>query len=106
MTRPRYRRLAASWTPTTRGAPMSQESSRSTAVAVAEPRKDSAAHALSAAVDGAMLAPSLHNSQPWEFTVHADGLDVRADRTRHLTSIDPSGRELVQSVGAALFNAR
>jgi nitroreductase len=53
-----------------------------------------------------MLAPSLHNSQPWRFTVHADRLDVRADRTRHLTSIDPSGRELVLSVGAALFNAR
>jgi nitroreductase len=85
---------------------MSQESSRSTAVAVAEPRKNSAAYALSAAVDRAMLAPSLHNSQPWGFTVHADGLDVRADRTRHLSSIDPSGRELVQSVGAALFNAR
>jgi hypothetical protein len=53
-----------------------------------------------------MLAPSLHHSQPWRFIVHADGLDVRADRTRHLTSIDPLGRELVQSVGAALFNAR
>jgi nitroreductase len=83
---------------------MSTESSRPTAVA--RPLQDSAADALSAAVDRAMLAPSLHNSQPWRFTVHADGLDVRADRTRHLTSIDPSGRELVQSVGAALFNAR
>ncbi|TFV71014.1 NAD(P)H nitroreductase [Blastococcus sp. CT_GayMR19] len=85
---------------------MSQESSPSTAVAVARPLQDSAADALSAAVDRAMLAPSLHNSQPWRFTVHADGLDVLADRTRHLTSIDPLGRELVQSVGAALFNAR
>jgi nitroreductase len=85
---------------------MSKESSRSTTVAVARPLQDSAADALSAAVDRAMLAPSLHNSQPWRFTVHADGLDVRADRTRHLTSIDPLGRELVQSVGAALFNAR
>ena len=85
---------------------MRKESSRSTAVAVARPPQDSAADALNAAVDRAMLAPSLHNSQPWRFTVHADRLDVRADRTRHLTSIDPSGRELVQSVGAALFNAR
>jgi hypothetical protein len=85
---------------------MSTESSRPTAVAVAVPLKDSAADALSAAVDRAMLAPSLHNSQPWRFTVHADGLDVGADRTRELTSIDPSGRALVQSVGAALFNAR
>jgi nitroreductase len=85
---------------------MPKESSRSIAVTVARPLHDSAADALSAAVDRAMLAPSLHNSQPWRFTVHADGLDVRADRTRHLTSIDPLGRELVQSVGAALFNAR
>ena len=85
---------------------MRTETSRSTAVAVTRPLQDSAADALSAAVDRAMLAPSLHNSQPWRFTVRADGLDVRADRTRHLTSIDPSGRELVQSVGAALFNAR
>ena len=85
---------------------MRKESSRSTAVAVARPPQDSAVDALNAAVDRAMLAPSLHNSQPWRFTVHADRLDVRADRTRHLTSIDPSGRELVQSVGAALFNAR
>src|ERR1700712_923834 len=85
---------------------MSEQSSRSTAVAVARPPQESAADALGAAVDRAVLAPSLHNSQPWRFTVHADRLDVRADRTRRLGSIDPSGRELVQSVGAALFNAR
>jgi nitroreductase len=85
---------------------MFEQSSRSTTVAVAQLPQESAADALGVAVDRAMLAPSLHNSQPWRFTVHADRLDVRADRTRHLTSIDPSGRELVQSVGAALFNAR
>ena len=85
---------------------MSEQSSRSTTVAVARPPQESAADALSAAVDRAVLAPSLHNTQPWRFTVHADRLDVRADRSRHLRSIDPPGRELVQSVGAALFNAR
>jgi nitroreductase len=85
---------------------MPEEPSRSTTVAVARPPHGGAANALRAAVDSAVLAPSLHNSQPWRFTVHADRLDVRADRSRHLTSIDPSGRELVQSVGAALFNAR
>jgi nitroreductase len=85
---------------------MSEQSSRSTTVAVSRPPQDSAADALSAAVDRAVLAPSLHNTQPWRFTVHADRLDVRADRSRHLRSIDPPGRELVQSVGAALFNAR
>jgi nitroreductase len=85
---------------------MPAQSSRSATVGVAQLRQESAADALGAAVDRAVLAPSLHNSQPWHFTVHAERLDVRADRTRHLTSIDPSGRELVQSVGAALFNAR
>ena len=69
-----------------------------------------ARRALDAAVDRAVLAPSLHNSQPWSFRLHpADRprrLDVRADRTRHLTAIDPTGRELVQSCGAALLNAR
>jgi nitroreductase len=82
------------------------ESSRSTNVVVAPRQRDDAAGALSAAVDRAVLAPSLHNTQPWQFGVHPDRLDVRADRTRHLRSIDPPGRELAQSVGAALFNAR
>jgi nitroreductase len=65
-----------------------------------------AGHDLEAAVDRAMLAPSLYNSQPWQFVLQPDRLEVRADRTRHLPGIDPLGRELVQSVGAALFNAR
>ena len=43
---------------------MSTETSRSTAVPVARPLRGSAADALRAAVDRAMLAPSLHNSQP------------------------------------------
>jgi hypothetical protein len=33
-------------------------------------------------------------------------MELRADRTRQLTVLDPRGRELVQSVGAALFNVR
>lgn len=62
--------------------------------------------ALEAAADSAILAPSVHNTQPWRIVLHADRLDLRADRTRQLTTIDPLGRELAQSVGAALFNAR
>ncbi|RFU20432.1 NAD(P)H nitroreductase [Geodermatophilus marinus] len=53
-----------------------------------------------------MAAPSVHNTQPWRIVLHADRLDLRADRTRQLTTVDPGGRELAQSVGAALFNAR
>jgi nitroreductase len=62
--------------------------------------------ALEAAVDRAVLAPSVHNTQPWTFVLAPDHVEVRADRGRQLTVIDPLGRELSQSVGAALFNLR
>lgn len=58
------------------------------------------------AVDTALLAPSLHANQPWLLVLHPGRLEVRVDRTRQLAAIDPHGRELVTSVGAALFNAR
>ncbi|SHN88417.1 hypothetical protein SAMN05660350_04502 [Geodermatophilus obscurus] len=63
-------------------------------------------HALEAAADAAVLAPSVHNTQPWHIVLHPDRLDLRADRSRQLTVLDPLGRELVQSVGAALLNTR
>ncbi|WP_097206349.1 Acg family FMN-binding oxidoreductase [Geodermatophilus sabuli] len=62
--------------------------------------------ALEAAADAAVLAPSVHNTQPWRIVLHADSLELRADRSRQLTTVDPLGRELVQSVGAALLNVR
>jgi nitroreductase len=62
--------------------------------------------ALEAAVDQAVLAPSVHNTQPWTFVLGPDRVEVRADRSRQLSVIDPLGRELVHSVGAALFNLR
>jgi nitroreductase len=62
--------------------------------------------AIDRAVDLAVLAPSVHNTQPWLFEVRADRLLIRADRSRQLTVLDPLGRELVQSVGAALLTAR
>jgi hypothetical protein len=54
----------------------------------------------------AVLAPSVHDTQPWRLELHSDRLVLRAARSRQLTMVDPTGRELVQSVGAALFNAR
>jgi hypothetical protein len=54
----------------------------------------------------ATLAPSVHNTQPWHFVRRDDGLDLRADRTRQLTVLDPDGRQLVQSCGAALHHLR
>jgi len=54
----------------------------------------------------ALLAPSVHNTQPWRFVLTADSLEIHADRTRQLQVLDPSGRQLVISCGCALFNAR
>ncbi len=62
--------------------------------------------ALLTCVHAAVAAPSLHNSQPWRFRIRAGGVDVYADRARQLEVIDPSGRELLISVGAAVFNLR
>ena len=66
----------------------------------------SAATALERGAGLAVLAPSVHNTQPWLLELHPDRLVVRADRSRQLTALDPTGRELVQSVGAALFDVR
>ncbi len=57
-------------------------------------------------VEAAALAPSVHNTQPWRFTVRPDGLDLCADPARRLEVLDPDGRQLHLSCGAALFHAR
>ncbi|HET8660553.1 MAG TPA: nitroreductase family protein [Micromonosporaceae bacterium] len=62
--------------------------------------------ALTACVKAATAAPSLHNSQPWLFRVRDGGVDVYADWRRRLEVVDPSGRELLISVGAAVLNLR
>jgi nitroreductase len=54
----------------------------------------------------AIAAPSIHNTQPWLLRVRDDTIDVYADRSRQLDIIDPLGRALTISVGAALFNLR
>jgi nitroreductase len=54
----------------------------------------------------AIAAPSVHNTQPWLFQLWPGGVDVYADRRRALPVIDPRGRELLISVGAATFNLR
>jgi hypothetical protein len=71
----------------------------------ARPDADSV-RALEYAVDRALRAPSVHNTQPWTFILDGDVLHVRADRSRQLNAVDPRGRELVQSVGAAMLNLR
>ncbi len=54
----------------------------------------------------ATLAPSSHNTQPWQFSVGWDHVELFADRARQLRVSDPDGRELVISCGAALMNFR
>lgn len=54
----------------------------------------------------ATAAPSVHNSQPWLFTVEPDVLTVLADPRRALRRQDPDGRELLLSCGAATQHAQ
>ncbi|GIE54164.1 NAD(P)H nitroreductase [Amorphoplanes nipponensis] len=61
---------------------------------------------LVACVRAATTAPSLHNSQPWRFRITPFEVDVYADPRRRLDVLDPTGRELLISVGAAVFTLR
>jgi len=54
----------------------------------------------------AARAPSLHNTQPWRFRQRPECVEVFADLDRNLTEIDPAGRELMISCGAAVFGLR
>ena len=69
-------------------------------------RPDQRLEALEHAAHLAMRAPSVYNTQPWTLALHDDRLELFADRTRQLHALDPHGRELVLSVGAALGNVR
>ena len=50
----------------------------------------------------ASRAPSVHNTQPWRWLVGAESLHLYADADRQLPNIDPDGRDLILSCGAAL----
>jgi nitroreductase len=54
----------------------------------------------------ASLAPSVHNTQPWQFVADGHTLEVRADPDRKLTVLDQSARQLHLSCGAAVEFAR
>jgi hypothetical protein len=62
--------------------------------------------AVTTVVGTAARAPSVHNTQPWKFRVVGDVIDLYADPDRQLAHIDPVGRELTISCGAALFGLR
>src|SRR5215469_10700660 len=50
--------------------------------------------------------PSVHNTQPWQFSMAGDRLLLSADPDRALWVSDPTARALYLSCGAALFSAR
>jgi nitroreductase len=59
-----------------------------------------------ACVAAAVKAPSIHNTQPWLFLAGPDAIEVHADLSRRLPAIDPTGRALHISLGAAVLNIR
>ncbi len=55
-----------------------------------------------AALAVAVRAPSIHNTQPWQWALDGDGLLLLADRSRQLAIADPDAHSLLISCGAAL----
>ena len=58
---------------------------------------------VAAALEVAVRASSIHNTQPWRWRLDDTGLSLRADRTRQLAVADPDGHSLLLSCGAALY---
>jgi nitroreductase len=57
------------------------------------------------ALESAVRAPSVYNSQPWRWrTSTTSVVDLFADPDRHLIAIDSDGRDLLLSCGAALHH--
>ena len=67
---------------------------------------DRSTAALAEAARAAGFAPSIHNTQPWQWRVRGSTLELRAQRDRQLRVTDPEGRMLVVSCGTALHHAR
>ena len=58
------------------------------------------------ATERALRAPSVHNSQPWQWRISDGVVELHADPDRHLVGTDPDRRDLVISCGAALHHLR
>jgi nitroreductase family protein len=59
---------------------------------------------LTEAVEHAVRAPSVHNTQPWRWRIGRNTVDLYADPARHLPATDPDRRDLILSCGAALHH--
>ncbi len=58
------------------------------------------------AVQFAVRAPSIHNTQPWRWVFRHGALELYADRSRQLPALDPDGHSLLLSCGGALALAQ
>jgi nitroreductase len=72
----------------------------------AAPDAQATDQALTEAATLAGYAPSIHNTQPWQWRLSADTLDLRLARDRILEVTDPDARLATLSCGAALHHAR
>jgi hypothetical protein len=61
---------------------------------------------LAEAVERALRAPSVHNTQPWLWRIGPGAVELHADWTRHLTATDPDRRDVLLSCGAALHHVQ
>src|ERR1700755_3523492 len=69
-------------------------------------RLDPVSRVLTQSVLVALEAPSILNPQPWRWRIDHHTAELYAERGRQLTTIDPDGRMLTVSCGAALHDAR
>ncbi len=68
------------------------------------PRNGTVSDKLAFCLHYAVMAPSIHNTQPWRFRIADNAIELLADRSNALPATDPDGRELIISCGAALMN--
>jgi len=62
------------------------------------------AYTVRAAIALAVRAPSVHNTQPWDWRFSGRTVELRADPGRHLRHTDPDGRDLLVSCGCVLHH--
>jgi nitroreductase len=61
---------------------------------------------LRTAIELAVRAPSIHNTQPWRWMIGDESVHLFADWARQVPAIDPAGRDLLVSCGAVLHHMR